>query len=192
MRTCAISIAFSILTAAVLAGCGSSQPTGPTAALGSAPTSAAAPASRSNHFHATLTLDGQPEMDADGNNIRVIVDVTNDGAGTFGSTTEPNNVNLGAHALDTEGKVVINDLARGHLPQVAPGATRKASILLPAHATLGHSVALLPVRENVGWFDTWGTKPLVVGPFQACSDATADKVCGASGKPLPMAAPAHS
>lgn len=116
------------------------------------------------------------------------MNVTNDGKETFGSATTPNNVNLGAHAIDSSGNVVDNDLARGHLPQIAPGATEEATILLSIAPTLGHRVELLPVQEGVNWFDAWGTKPLTVGPFAACRDTAVGKVCDASGKPLPKAA----
>ncbi len=116
------------------------------------------------------------------------VSVTNDGATPFGTQATPiHNVNLGAHAVDATGKVVDNDLARGSMPEVAPGATVKATILLPVNKVLGHSAELLPVAESVGWFDQWGTKPLVVGPFGACSGNATGKVCDASGKPLPVA-----
>jgi hypothetical protein len=138
-----------------------------------------------------LALIGQPELMADGKNIVVAMNVTNDGTATFGSATEPDNVNLGAHAIDAAGKIVVNDLARGRLPQIAPGATEEASILLPVGETLGRSVQLLPVQEHVGWFDVWGTKPLVVGPFQNCKDAMTGKVCDASGKALPSQTAGH-
>jgi hypothetical protein len=135
-------------------------------------------------FHAKLALAGTPKLDSDGKNILVIVNVTNDGVGTFGADVVPNQVNLGAHSIDESGKIVNNDLARGHLPQIAPGMTVKATILLPVITTLGQRVELLPVQEDVAWFDKWGTKPLIVGPFQRCEHQIAEKVCSASGKPL--------
>lgn len=147
---------------------------------------ASAQATPAGHFHAKLALAGPPKLAMDGNNILVSVNVTNDGAGTFGADVVPNQVNLGAHSIDTSGKIVDNDLARGRLPQIAPGMTAKATILLPVAATLGHRVALLPVQEGVAWFDKWGTRPVVIGPFRSCSHK-ATGVCDASGKPLATA-----
>lgn len=136
-------------------------------------------------FHAELTLAGQPSVSGDGKNIVVVVSVTNDGTSPFGTRATPvHNVNLGAHAIDASGKVVANDLARGSMPEVAPGATVKATILLPVGKVLGYSAELLPVEEGVGWFDQWGTKPLSVGPFKKCSVDQAGTVCDASGNPL--------
>jgi len=138
-------------------------------------------------YHASLALAEAPRVTADGKNIVMIVAVTNNGHGTFGSATAPNNVNLGAHSIDASGDIVDNDLARGHLPQIAPGATVNATILLPVASTLGVRVELLPVQENVAWFDQWGTKPLIVGPFKACANSgMGKKVCDTSGAPLPV------
>lgn len=160
---------------------GSSAAAAPGGAMPSASTAGA-------HFHSELALAGQPSVSADGKNIVVGVSVTNDGTSPFGTQATPvHNVNLGAHAIDAAGKIVANDLARGSMPEVAPGATVKATILLPVDKVLGHSAELLPVEEGVGWFDQWGTKPLVVGPFNACSGNTTGQVCDASGKPLSVA-----
>lgn len=139
-------------------------------------------------YQASLASNGAPEISANGQNIVITVNVTNTGSGTFGSTTTPNNVNLAAHGIDAAGKIVDQDLARANLPQVTPGATAVATILLPIDRILGKSAEILPVQENVAWFDKWGTKPLKVGPFEACSDAAAGKVCDSNGKPLPVTA----
>jgi len=139
-------------------------------------------------YQASLALSSPPEISANGQSIIVTVNVTNTGSGTFGSTTTPNNVNLAAHGIDATGKIVDQDLVRGHLPQVTPGATASATILLPVDKILGRSAEILPVQENVAWFDKWGTKPLKVGPFEACSDTAAGKVCDSNGKPLAVAA----
>ena len=139
------------------------------------------------HFQAQLALDGAPKISSDGQSIVVQVNVTNTGSGTFGSETTPNNVNIGAHSVDAMGKIIDQDLARGHLPQVTQGATATTSILLPLDKVLNKSAEILPVQENVAWFDKWGTKPLIVGPFNSCSGDNVGKVCDASGKPLATA-----
>jgi len=189
MRSRQIVLACCISAAFALAACGSSQSSNPPISTGQS--ASPEPAVGSRQHRAVLALIGQPELTADGKNIVVAMNVTNDGTATFGSATEPDNVNLGAHAIDAAGKIVVNDLARGRLPQIAPGATEEASILLPVGETLGRSVQLLPVQEHVGWFDVWGTKPLVVGPFQNCKDAMTGKVCDASGKALPSQTAGH-
>jgi len=160
------------------------------------PDTAGSPSSSSastsmKHFQAKLTLGGVPGVSADGKDVVVLADVTNTGAATFGSQTEPHNVNLGAHSIDASGKIIDNDVARGHLPQIAPGAKATATILLPIDKVLNKRAELLPVEENVAWFDQWGTRPLIVGPFNSCSSDSVGKVCDASGKPLATAAEKH-
>lgn len=172
----------------ILAGCGTSQSGNDAVAASSAqPAKASMPAAQSGHYHAELALADSPAVTADGKDILVTVNVTNDGPVPFGTrATAANNVNLGAHSIDMSGHVVDNDLARGTMPEVAPGTTVRATILLPADKVLGHGAKLIPVEENVAWFDQWGTKPLVVGPFKACSNVPAGSICDASGKPLPV------
>lgn len=188
MRIRLATLVLSALPAFVLAGCGSSQP-GSTAvaSVNAQPGSASAPATQAKHYHAELALAGSPRVTADGKDILVTVNVTNDGSAPFGTqATAADNVNLGAHSIDTTGKVVDNDLARGSMPEVEPGATVKATILLPVDKVLGRGAELLPVEEGVGWFDKWGTKPLVIGPFEVCGGNAAGKVCDGTGKPLPV------
>lgn len=188
MRMSKVSLVAPLLTAFVLAGCGSGQQANTSVTSNDAgQAKASAPAVLTGNYHAQLALAGSPAVTADGKGVLVTVSVTNDGATPFGTqATAAHNVNLGAHAVDATGNVVDNDLARGSMPEVAPGVTVKATVLLPVDKVLGHRAELLPVAEGVGWFDQWGTKPLMVGPFDACSSA-AGKVCDASGKPLPVA-----
>lgn len=184
-----VALILSILTAFALAGCESGQSGSTSAASTNAqPAKPSTPAGQGGHYHAELSLAGSPAVTADGKDVLVTVNVTNDGPAPFGTQATPvHNVNLGAHAIDASGAAVDNDLARGSMPEVAPGATVKATILLPVGKMLGHRAELLPVEEGVAWFDQWGTKSLVVGPFNECNGNAADKVCDASGKPLPVA-----
>ena len=144
-------------------------------------------ATSAGHFVAKLALAGPPTLTMDGKNIRVTVDVTNVGTEPFGSDIVPNRVNLGAHSIDASDEIVNNDLARGYLPLIAPKMATKVTIFLPVAAALGRRVELLPVQEGVAWFDKWGTRPLIVGPFRSCGRQAPEKVCGASGKPLAVA-----
>jgi len=142
---------------------------------------------KNGQYRAKLLMIDRPEVTDDGRDILVTVDVTNEGSETFGSATSPHNVNLGAHSIDARGDVIDNDLARGHLPQIAPGTTGRATILLPADLTVGHRVELLPVQEGMAWFDKWGTESLIVGPFVACQANATDRICDAAGQPLKRA-----
>lgn len=184
-------LALSILPAFALAACGSTQQGGPSSAPDSAQAEAASSAASGGQYHAEVALVGQAAVTADGKDVKVMVAVTNDGSGTFGSATGTHGVNLGAHSIDSNGKIVNQDLARGHLPQIAPGTTQQVAILLPIAGVFGYRVELLPVDEGVAWFDAWGTKPLIIGPFEACSKSSVGAVCDASGKPLPVATKAH-
>jgi hypothetical protein len=135
-----------------------------------------------------LTLQGEPTISADGKSIAVTVNLANNGKTTLSSKGENGPaVNLGAHSVDTNGKIIDMDLSRATLNAVVPGSQAAATILLPIDRTLGKSAQILPVQEGVAWFDTWGTKPLTVGPFANCADAATGKVCGADGKPLATA-----
>lgn len=183
-----------VLSAFALAACQSGQPAnGSSGQQGSGPSSGSAPGSApaavqpTGPFHANLVLVRHPEVTASGKNILVTVAVTNDGTGTFGSASGRYGVNLGAHSIDATGKVVDLNLARGHLPQIAPGTTQQASIRISVAGALGHRIELLPVDEGVAWFDKWDNKPLVIGPFNACPSGSSAKVCDAAGQPLPVA-----
>lgn len=174
-----------------IAACSSGQQAGeqqaPTVGNPSSP-----PTSTSlKHSQARLSLEGVPSVSADGKDLLLLVNVTNTGPATFGSETTPNNVNLGAHSIDASGKIIDNDVARGHLPQIAPGAEATATILLPIDKVLNKRAELLPVQENVAWFDQWGTRPLIVGPFNGCSSDALGRVCDATGKPLPTVGEKH-
>ncbi|MEO8778925.1 MAG: glycosyltransferase [Rhodanobacter sp.] len=122
-------------------------------------------------------------LTADGQNIAVSVNLANEGKTVLSSAGNPP-VNLGAHSVDANGEVIINDLSRAHFPAIAPGASAAVTILLPVAGTLGHSAQILPLQESVAWFNQWGTKPVTVGPFNSCSNDADGKVCNADGKPL--------
>lgn len=130
-----------------------------------------------------LALQGEPALSTDGQNIAVSVSLKNNGTIALSSAGKVP-VNLGAHSVDGSGQIINQDLARASLPDIAPGTTANVTILLPIAGTVNHSAQILPVQEGVAWFDTWGTKPLTVGPFSSCSNAADGKVCDANGKPL--------
>lgn len=187
IRPTGLAISMALMLAACSSGQDQAAPQQP-AATG---TAAAAPAASANALTADqvnvqMTLQGAPTLSADGQSIDVTVTLANHGTVVLNSTG-PNPVTLGAHSADANGTIVDNDLARASLPDIATGGQATVTIQLPMDKTLGKSAQILPVQENVAWFDTWGTKPLVVGPFNNCASAATGKVCGADGKPLASA-----
>lgn len=151
----------------------------------STPASAPGKALIADQVNVQLTLHGEPVLTTDGLNIAVTVSLANNGKTVLSSSgTMP--VNLGAHSVDGSEKIINRDLARASLPNIAPGSSAYVTILLPVAGTVNESAQILPVQEGVAWFDTWGTKPLTVGPFNSCINAADGKVCSADGKPLAM------
>ncbi len=131
-----------------------------------------------------VAIKGEPMLTANGQDIAVGVTLTNNGKTMLSSSgTKP--VNLGAHSVDASGNIITQDLARVSLPNILPGTSDTVTILLPVAGVLNHSAQILPVQESVAWFNAFGTKPLTVGPFTSCSNASLGKVCDAQGKPLP-------
>lgn len=181
-----------ISIALTLAACSSGQDQTAPQQPATTSTATTAPAATANSLTADqvsvqMTLQGAPTLSADGQSIDVAVTLANHGK-TVLTSTGPNPVNLGAHSADANGTVIGNDLARAGIPDIARDSQATATIQLPVDKTLGRSAQILPVQENVAWFDAWGTKPLVVGPFNSCASSAIGKVCGADGKPLASAA----
>ncbi|CAM5235755.1 hypothetical protein RLIN73S_02555 [Rhodanobacter lindaniclasticus] len=189
MRAHRIPLAgLAISMALTLAACGSGQDQAASQQPADTGTATTAPAAAANALTADqvnvqMTQQGAPTLSADGQSIDVAVTLANHGKAAL-SPAGPNPVNLGAHSADASGTVIDNDLARASLPDIAPGGQATVTIQLPVDKTLGKSAQILPVQENVAWFDAWGTKPLVVGPFNSCTNSATGKVCGADGKPL--------
>lgn len=184
-------IGLTIGTALLLTACGPGQ-NQPASQPPAAPSKLATPAATTSALTADrvdvqMTLQGEPTLSADGQSIAVAVTLANHGKVAL-SPIGLNPVKLGAHSADASGNVVDNDLARTSLPDIVPGSQATVTIQLPLSKTLGKSAQILPVQENVAWFDKWGTKPLVVGPFNSCASASIGKVCDAEGKPLAQAA----
>lgn len=192
MRSHCIPLTSLAIGIALLNGCSSGQDQNVSQQPSATNAATAAPAATVNSLTADqvsvqMTLQGSPMLSADGQSIDVTVALANHGK-TMLSSTGPNPVNLGAHSADTNGTVVDNDLARAGIPDIARDGQATVTIQLPIDKTLGKSAQILPVQENVAWFDTLGVKPLVVGPFNSCASSATGKVCGADGKPLVSAA----
>lgn len=178
--------ALAITAALGLAACSSGQDqttADQSAAAGDASAPTAAKRLTPDQVDVQMTLQGAPVLSADGQFVDVTVSLANHGKTTLASTGKYP-VNLGAHSMDASGKIVDMDLARASLPGIAPNSQATVTIQLPVDNVVGKSAQILPVQENVAWFDQWGTKPLVVGPFKSCASAADGKVCGADGKPL--------
>ncbi len=182
-------LGLAICSALTLAACSSGQDTASTqqAAPETAPSPAAASgmnqALTADQVNVQLSQQGLASVSPDGKDIVVTVDLGNSGKVALSSTGKYP-VHLGAHSVAADGKVIENDLARANIPVIAPGSSAQVTILLPIDKTLNYSVQLLPVQEQVAWFDSLGTKPMVVGPFLSCNVNDVSKVCGTDGKPL--------
>ena len=175
----------SITAALTLAACGSGGPDDPTAA--NTPLAATAVITpkplTAAQVNVDLKLQGKPTVSTDGASVNVVVNLANHGTVTLASTG-PNPINLGAHSVNSDGSIDNNDLTRAALPNIAPNSQATVTIHLPLDEVIGKSALILPVQEGAGWFDKWGTKPVSVGPFQACGNASAGKVCHPDGTPL--------
>lgn len=174
-------IAFAVASTLALAACNSGQDS--SAANQPAATTAAVVPLTADQVSVLMTIQGAPTISADGQSVAVTVNLANNGKTTLTSSGS-GPVNLGAHSTDASGKVVNIDLARAPIPDIAPNGHAVVTIQLPVDQIMGKSAQILPVQEGVAWFDTWGTKPLVVGPFNSCASAALGKVCDAAGKPL--------
>lgn len=130
-----------------------------------------------------LTQKGDAVITPDGKSIAVTVDLSNNGQVSLISEGKYP-VHFGAQRLGPNGKADM-DLSRAMIPVIDPGSSAQVTIMLPVDRMLNHSAELLPVQEQVAWFDAWGTKPVVVGPFSECTGSMAGKICGADGKPVP-------
>jgi len=131
----------------------------------------------------TLQLQNAPQVSADGKSLVATVQFGNAGSAVLVSAGKYP-VSLSAHAADTSGKIVINDLPRAHIPATPPGGHATVDLVLPVSQILGRQIRILPVQEHIAWFDHWGVKPLVIGPFAACAAPDQNKICDANGKPL--------
>ena len=193
MRKAKASLAAAlVLSALTLFGCNNT--TDHTASVSSAATSAAASKGATTNgreltaaqVNVSLSMQGSPLVSVDGKNILATVNVSNNGTTALSSTGKPP-VNLAAHGVNVSGKVVQQDLARAQFAHPVPvGGVETVQISLPASALMGESAEIMPVQEGVAWFDTFGTKPVVIGPFKNCDGPDAGKICDESGRPLPV------
>lgn len=173
--------AVAVASTLAVAACGSGQDHSAAGQPAASSTSAVMTAPlTADQVSVQMAVQGAPMLSVDGNAIEVTVNLANHGETTLSSKgTKP--VNLGAHSVDANGKIIDMDLARAPIPDIAPGSQTTVTIQLPVAQVSGHSAQILPVQEGVAWFDNWGTKPLTVGPFKPCRDSA---ICGADGKPL--------
>src|SRR6185437_4724765 len=133
MRRLPASFALPILMVLALSACGSGHPSNESSAIPAGeqvhPSAAAdqsqasASAEQGRPLHAQLVLVDGPRVTADGMSVAVTVKITNDGSDAFGSASDPHKVNLGAHAVEAHGKIIVNDLSRAPLPQIDAGTS---------------------------------------------------------------------
>lgn len=74
-------------------------------------------------------------------------------------------ITLGVKLLDGEGEVIENDFGRGLLPKdIMPGESTEVSVSVKAPREKGrYALKLNMVCEKITWFETVGSKPLIVG-----------------------------
>jgi hypothetical protein len=110
---------------------------------------------------------------AEDGSLRLEYSVTNTGgAHWIGShANQPGEVNLGVQALDANGNLLDRDLHRislVHWPDsIAPGQAVKGSTNLPALPDGAAFLRLVPVAEQVAWFDDLGSIPEDVAVLDA-------------------------
>jgi YD repeat-containing protein len=134
-----------------------------------------------SEVNVTLTLVGAPSLSADGQQINATVDISNHGTATLTSSgLHP--VHLGNHTVDRSGNILVNDITRANIPDIAPGAHAAVTISTPANQALGtgNLVQYEPVQEGVAWFRSWGTQPITVGPFMTCATGSPPALCNTS------------
>jgi hypothetical protein len=76
-------------------------------------------------------------------------------------------VRLGDHIVSPPGAILVNDLDRVAIPDIAPGQHAAVTITTPASSILGtgHRLQFMLVQEGAAWFSAFGTTPVTVGPY---------------------------
>lgn len=122
-----------------------------------------------SQVNVVLSLVGAPTLSADGTTISAVVDISNRGTATL-SSSGPYPVHLGDHLIDSTGKVITFDLDRFTIPDIAPGSHAAVQVAVSAAQVLGNGnrIEFIPLQEGVAWFDSWGTTPLIIGPYSTC------------------------
>lgn len=122
-----------------------------------------------SQVNVVLSLVGAPTLSADGTAINAVVDISNRGTATL-SSSGPYPVHLGDHVIDSTGKVITFDLDRFSIPDIAPGSHAAVQVAVGAAQVLGNGnrIEFIPLQEGVAWFDSWGTTPLIIGPYSTC------------------------
>ncbi|GLQ91571.1 hypothetical protein GCM10007901_05210 [Dyella acidisoli] len=131
----------------------------------------------------SVALVGVPSLSADGQQLIATIDISNHGSATL-TSSGPHPVHLGTHLVDGSGNILVNDLTRANIPDIAPGAHAAVTITVPANQVLGtgKSIQYLPVQEGVAWFNAWGTQPVTLGPFTTCSASNSTGLCNTSNR----------
>lgn len=130
----------------------------------------------------SLTV-GTPTVTADGKSLVVPVTLTNNGGTTLVSAGKYP-VTISGHAIDANGRVVVFDLPRANISATPPGGHATTNLMVPVDQIRGRRIQLFPVQEGVAWFDHWGFKPIVIGPFDNCAAPNQDKLCNTGGTAL--------
>jgi hypothetical protein len=131
----------------------------------------------------TLSIAGDPTFTPDAGTLRIPVELSN--LGTVEFTSEGvHPIDLGVQLLSTSGKVEKVDFIRTTIPDIAPGGQALVNISVPMTEISDRILLILPIQEGVSWFDHFGVKGLIIGPFHACSNDSRPWMCDASGHAL--------
>lgn len=119
-----------------------------------------------SEVNVTLSVVAAPSLSVDGQQVSTTIDISNHGTETL-TSFGPYPVHLGDHIVDASGHILVNDLDRVNIPDIAPGGHAAVTISTAANNIVGtgRRLEFLPVQEGVAWFDRFGTAPILVGPF---------------------------
>lgn len=120
-----------------------------------------------------LTLVSGPSLSADGRTVTASIDIANHGTVTLASAA-PHPVKLGNHLADAAGNIIVNDVIREAIPEIAPGQHAAVTIATPADQLLGSGrrVQFELVQEGLHWFRDFGFAPISAGPYATLSGPT--------------------
>jgi hypothetical protein len=130
-----------------------------------------------------LSMSGDPTFTRDAGTLRIPVELSN--LGTVEFTSEgAHPIYLGVQLLSTDGKIEKKDFVRARIPDIAAGTQALVNISVPITEINDRAMLILPMQEDVAWFDKFGVKGLTIGPFHACSNDNHPWICDASGHAL--------
>lgn len=138
---------------------------------------------KADQARSALSMSGDPTFTSDAGTLSIPVELSN--LGTVEFTSEgAHPIYLGVQLLSADGKVERKDFVRARIPNIPAGTQALVNISVPITEINDHSMLILPMQEDVAWFDKFGVKGLTIGPFHTCSNDDHPWICDASGHAL--------